>query len=112
MPANLIRVASSGEKYKYVLYAKSLIEKDQFEEITIASSGRAISKAVKVAEILTDVFPELHQQNMIFSKQIKTEVKCIQDLSEDIGRVDEYETLVCMSIKLSKVELKNNIPGY
>jgi DNA-binding protein Alba len=67
---NEVRITAKGMPRNYVAYAITLVEEKGASDIILKAMGRAISKAVTVAEILKRRIPGLHQTTEISSADV------------------------------------------
>ena len=61
LPAGLVRVTASGSLRSYVAYALGALRERGAPRVTLRAAGRAVSKAVTVAEVIKRREQGLHQ---------------------------------------------------
>ena len=100
IPANEVRVTLQGKMQRYIKYAMDLLEKgDDVDEVRIRAMGRAIHKAVSVAEVVKRRMPQLHQVNEIGSIDVD---EAWEPLEEGLDRVETTRHVSFIVIALSK----------
>ncbi|PRP81197.1 hypothetical protein PROFUN_02031 [Planoprotostelium fungivorum] len=109
---NEIRVTSQGKTRNYISYASALLtgadDEPQHEQVILKAMGRAINKAVSVAEILKRRVP-LHQVTTIDSSNI---VDVWEPIEEGLDRIETTRHVSSITIVLSTQPLDVNEPGY
>jgi len=91
-----VRITQQGKPRNYISYAMNLFAKGA-ECIKLKAMGRAINKAVTIAEILKRKMP-LHQINCLSSSEI---VDIFEPLEEGLDVVESKRYVSCMTITLS-----------
>jgi len=92
-----VRITQQGKPRNYISYAMKLFADDS-DKIVLKAMGRAINKAVTIAEILKRKMP-LHQCNALSSVEM---VDIFEPLEEGLDRVTSRRYVSCMQITLSK----------
>jgi len=92
-----VKITQQGKPRNYISYAINLFEKGA-SEITLKAMGRAINKAVTIAEILKRKLP-LHQVTTLTSSEI---IDVFEPLEEGLDIVESKRNVSCMTIALSK----------
>mmetsp|Transcript_13552 Transcript_13552/g.28617 ORF Transcript_13552/g.28617 Transcript_13552/m.28617 type:complete len:167 (-) Transcript_13552:2042-2542(-) len=92
-----VRITQQGKPRNYISYAMKLFA-DNSDKIVLKAMGRAINKAVTIAEILKRKMP-LHQCNALSSVEM---VDIFEPLEEGLDRVTSRRYVSCMQITLSK----------
>jgi len=93
-----VKITQQGKPRNYISYAISLLQDRGANEIVLKAMGRAINKAVTIAEILKRKMP-LHQVTYLTSSEI---VDVFEPLEEGLDVVESKRYVSCMSITLSK----------
>lgn len=93
-----VRITQQGKPRNYITYAMSLFQEDDHNEITLKAMGRAINKAVTIAEILKRKMP-LHQITSLSSIEI---VDVFEPLEEGLDVVESRRHVSCAAIRLSR----------
>jgi len=106
---NEIRVTFQGRIRQYLNYATTVFKEKNGTEVVLKAMGRAINKAVTVAEILKQNIPGLHQITNIDSTEI---IDIFEPLEEGLDRVETTRHLSSISIHLSTVPLDTKALGY
>eukprot|EP00553_Chaetoceros_curvisetus_P013425 CAMPEP_0204640782 /NCGR_PEP_ID=MMETSP0717-20131115/48774_1 /ASSEMBLY_ACC=CAM_ASM_000666 /TAXON_ID=230516 /ORGANISM="Chaetoceros curvisetus" /LENGTH=160 /DNA_ID=CAMNT_0051661295 /DNA_START=80 /DNA_END=562 /DNA_ORIENTATION=+ len=91
-----VRITQQGKPRNYISYAMNLFAQGK-EKIVLKAMGRAINKAVTIAEILKRKMP-LHQINHLTSSEI---VDVFEPLEEGLDTVESKRHVSCMTITLS-----------
>lgn len=106
---SIIWIKQQGKPRGYISYAMSLFEQG-FKSIKLKAMGRAINKAVTIAEILKRKVA-LHQVNTLTSSEI---VEIFQPLEEGLDVIESKRFVSCMTIHLSitKDGIDENDIGY
>lgn len=92
-----VRITQQGKPRNYITYAMTLFGNGS-ERIVLKAMGRAINKAVTIAEILKRKMA-LHQVNKLTSSEI---VDVFEPLEEGLDVVESKRYVSCMTITLSK----------
>jgi len=92
-----VRITQQGKPRNYISYAMKLFA-DNSDKIVLKAMGRAINKAVTIAEILKRKMP-LHQCNALSSVEM---IDIFEPLEEGLDRVESRRYVSCMQITLSK----------
>lgn len=92
-----VRITQQGKPRNYISYAMNLFDQG-FNQITLKAMGRAINKAVTIAEILKRKMP-LHQITSLSSCEI---IDVFEPLEEGLDVVESRRYVSCMVITLSK----------
>jgi DNA-binding protein Alba len=108
---NEIRITSSGKMKNYIDYAeKNLTNAEKPNtEVILKAMGRAINKAVTIAEILKRRVPGLHQITRVHSTEV-TDVW--EPIEEGLDRIETTRRISSISIILSTKPLDTSDPGY
>jgi len=93
-----VKITQQGKPRNYISYAITLLQDKGANEIVLKAMGRAINKAVTIAEILKRKMP-LHQVTYLTSSEI---VDLFEPLEEGLDVVESKRYVSCMSITLSK----------
>ena len=96
-PAGLVRVTASGSLRAYVAYALGALRERGEPQVTLRAAGKAVSKAVTVAEIAKRRLRGLHQNTQIALAEAAEEGAASQP---------------AISIVLSLQPLDPSRPGY
>mmetsp|Transcript_17974 Transcript_17974/g.26731 ORF Transcript_17974/g.26731 Transcript_17974/m.26731 type:complete len:146 (+) Transcript_17974:93-530(+) len=104
-----VRITQQGKPRNYITYAMNLFATGS-EKIVLKAMGRAINKAVTIAEILKRKMP-LHQVNCLTSSEV---VDIFEPLEEGLDVVESKRYVSCMTITLSTTEqgVDKNAIGY
>lgn len=104
-----VRITQQGKPRNYISYAMNLFTNGS-ERIVLKAMGRAINKAVTIAEILKRKMP-LHQVNRLTSSEI---IDVFEPLEEGLDVVLNKRYVSCMTITLSatKEGIDENDIGY
>jgi len=94
-----VRITQQGKPRNYISYAMNLFANGS-DQIVLKAMGRAINKAVTIAEILKRKMP-LHQMNRLTSSEI---IDIFEPLEEGLDVVESKRYVSCMTITLSSVE--------
>mmetsp|Transcript_15228 Transcript_15228/g.30345 ORF Transcript_15228/g.30345 Transcript_15228/m.30345 type:complete len:194 (-) Transcript_15228:8-589(-) len=105
---NEIRITQQGKPRNYITYAMGLFTDHGADRIVLKAMGRAVNKAVTIAEIIKRKTP-LHQITSINSCEL---VDVFEPLEEGLDRVESRRYVSCMTILLSKSPLDQNHIGY
>jgi len=92
-----VRITQQGKPRNYISYAMKLFA-DNSDKIVLKAMGRAINKAVTIAEILKRKMP-LHQCNALSSVEM---VDVFEPIEEGLDRVTSRRYVSCIQITLSK----------
>ncbi|KAG2391887.1 hypothetical protein C9374_013372 [Naegleria lovaniensis] len=121
---NEIRITAQGRSRSYISYAvglldPSLLQKDeaststetpqQYDSVVLKAMGKAIQKAVTIAEVLKRRVAGLHQNTSIESQEIEDQY---EPKEEGLDIVTKKRTVSSIIIKLSKKPLDTNALGY
>jgi len=104
-----VKITQQGKPRNYISYAINLFDQGACE-ITLKAMGRAINKAVTIAEILKRKLP-LHQVTTLTSSEI---IDVFEPLEEGLDIVESKRNVSCMTIALSKTgaDMDFNHIGY
>eukprot|EP00536_Pseudo-nitzschia_multiseries_P007324 jgi/Psemu1/287045/fgenesh1_pg.171_\ len=104
-----VRITQQGKPRNYISYAMKLFA-DNSDKIVLKAMGRAINKAVTIAEILKRKMP-LHQCNALSSVEM---IDIFEPLEEGLDRVTSRRYVSCMQITLSRTldDMDVNDIGY
>uniref|UniRef100_A0A7S2XUJ7 DNA/RNA-binding protein Alba-like domain-containing protein n=1 Tax=Attheya septentrionalis TaxID=420275 RepID=A0A7S2XUJ7_9STRA len=91
-----VRITQQGKPRNYITYAMNLFSKGS-NQVVLKAMGRAINKAVTIAEILKRKMP-LHQITSLSSCEI---VDVFEPLEEGLDVVESRRYVSCMAITLS-----------
>ncbi|KAL7578768.1 hypothetical protein ACA910_015997 [Epithemia clementina (nom. ined.)] len=91
-----VRITQQGKPRNYISYAMNLFESGQVT-IVLKAMGRAINKAVTIAEILKRKMP-LHQWNTVSSVEM---IDVYEPVEEGLDVVTSRRYVSCMQITLS-----------
>lgn len=91
-----VRITQQGKPRNYISYAMTLLNEGS-NEISLKAMGRAINKAVTIAEILKRKMP-LHQVTLLSSSEI---IDVFEPLEEGLDIVESKRYVSCITIKLS-----------
>jgi len=105
---NEIRITQQGKPRNYITYAMGLFTEHGADRIVLKAMGRAVNKAVTIAEIIKRKAP-LHQITSIDSCEL---VDVFEPLEEGLDRVESRRYVSCMTIVLSKSPLDQKHIGY
>mmetsp|Transcript_88467 Transcript_88467/g.255234 ORF Transcript_88467/g.255234 Transcript_88467/m.255234 type:complete len:156 (-) Transcript_88467:484-951(-) len=94
-----VRITQQGKPRNYISYAMNLFA-DGSDTIVLKAMGRAINKAVTIAEILKRKMP-LHQVNSLNSVEM---IDVFEPLEEGLDTVTSRRYVSCMKITLSKTK--------
>lgn len=94
-----VRITQQGKPRNYISYAMNLFANGS-EKVVLKAMGRAINKAVTIAEILKRKLP-LHQVNCLTSSEI---VDVFEPLEEGLDVVESKRYVSCMTITLSTTD--------
>lgn len=94
-----VRITPSGSLRAYVAYADRVLADPQIARVQLIATGKAIGRAISVAEILKRKHKALHQ---------------LTQLTPDAAAVRGGNTVSCLSILLapSTQHVDTNHPGY
>jgi len=92
-----VKITQQGKPRNYISYAINLFDQGA-HEISLKAMGRAINKAVTIAEILKRKLP-LHQVTALTSSEI---IDVFEPLEEGLDIVESKRNVSCMTIALSK----------
>src|SRR6056297_388495 len=109
---NEVRVTYQGQVKCYVGYANALFEERKARAVAIKGMGRAIHKAVAVAQVLKHRIPGLHQRTDIDSLPFK---EMWAPLEEGLDPVESTRYISSVLITLSKDRPPASLceaPGY
>ncbi|CAI5515340.1 unnamed protein product, partial [Closterium sp. Naga37s-1] len=106
---NEIRITVAGKVRNYVTYAATLLQERGQKEVVVKAMGRAISKAVLVAESARRRIPGLHQNTVIGSTDI---TDLWEPLEEGLLPLETTRHVSMISITLSTEPLDTSAPGY
>ena len=79
LPENQFRINQKAQTSKYVQDVIEIFNTSKADHVEISSIGGAISKAVKIAEIVRHTVPGLHQVIKIETLAIKDEYEPIEE---------------------------------
>lgn len=106
---NEVRITTQGLMRNYISYATTLLQEKRISEIVLKAMGRAINKAVMLAEIIKKIIEGLHQNVSIGSLDI-TDVW--EPLEEGLVPVETTRHVSMIAITLSKKVLDASLSGY
>eukprot|EP00250_Pteridium_aquilinum_P033686 c6091_g1_i1 orf=104-757(+) len=106
---NEVRITTQGLMRNYISYATTLLQEKRVSEIVLKAMGRAINKAVMLAEIIKKRMEGLHQNISIGSLDI-TDVW--EPLEEGLVPVETTRHVSMIAITLSKKALDASSSGY
>uniref|UniRef100_A0A7S2R0H5 DNA/RNA-binding protein Alba-like domain-containing protein n=1 Tax=Eucampia antarctica TaxID=49252 RepID=A0A7S2R0H5_9STRA len=92
-----VKIIQQGKPRNYISYAINLFEQGS-SKIVLKAMGRAINKAVTIAEILKRKMP-LHQVTTLSSSVL---IDVYEPLEEGLDIVESKRPVSCMTITLSK----------
>ncbi|KAG7369242.1 DNA/RNA-binding protein Alba-like protein [Nitzschia inconspicua] len=92
-----VRITQQGKPRNYISYSMNLFAKGS-DTIVLKAMGRAINKAVTIAEILKRKMP-LHQCNALSSVEM---IDVFEPLEEGLDTVTSRRYVSCMKITLSR----------
>lgn len=92
-----VRITQQGKPKNYISYAMNLIEAQGATKVVLKAMGRAINKAVTIAEILKRKMA-LHQITTLSSSEI---IDVFEPLEEGLDIVESKRYVSCMTIILS-----------
>jgi len=95
--SEVVKITQQGKPRNYITYAMNLFAQG-YDEICLKAMGRAINKAVTIAEILKRKMP-LHQVTALQSCEI---IDVFEPLEEGLDVVESKRCVSCMTITLSK----------
>jgi len=104
---NEIRITQQGKPRNYITYAMNVLAGGA-DEVILKAMGRAMNKAVTIAEILKRKAP-LHQITSLSSCEL---VDIYEPLEEGLDVVKSKRYVSCMAIILSKTPLNEDHLGY
>eukprot|EP00980_Cylindrotheca_fusiformis_P011144 scaffold2557_cov121-Cylindrotheca_fusiformis.AAC.27 len=104
-----VRITQQGKPRNYISYAMGLLSEGS-DTVILKAMGRAINKAVTIAEILKRKMP-LHQLNSLSSVEM---VDVFEPLEEGLDTVTSRRYVSCMKITLSLTlgDMKTTDIGY
>jgi len=104
-----VRITQQGKPRNYISYAMNLFANGS-EKVVLKAMGRAINKAVTIAEILKRKL-SLHQDNCLTSSEI---IDVFEPLEEGLDLVESKRYVSCMTITLSTTDtyINKNSIGY
>lgn len=91
-----VKITQQGKPKNYISYAMNLFSQGA-DRVVLKAMGRAISKAVTIAEILKRKIP-LHQVTLLTSSEI---IDIYEPLEEGLDVVESTRYVSCMTITLS-----------
>lgn len=94
--SNEVRITQQGKPRNYISYSMTLLNEGS-SEISLKAMGRAINKAVTIAEILKRKMP-LHQITALSSSEI---IDVFEPLEEGLDVVESKRYVSCITITLS-----------
>eukprot|EP00250_Pteridium_aquilinum_P006438 c16364_g1_i1 orf=168-1181(+) len=106
---NEIRITTQGLPGSYISYAISLFQDNMATEVVLTAMGRAINKAVTLAEILKKRIEGLHQNITLSSSDVKD---VWEPLEEGLETLEMVRHVSMISITLSTKELDVSSCGY
>mmetsp|Transcript_35 Transcript_35/g.65 ORF Transcript_35/g.65 Transcript_35/m.65 type:complete len:257 (-) Transcript_35:293-1063(-) len=106
---NEILIMATGKMRNYITDATALLEEKHFDTIVFKGMGRAINKAVTIAEITKRRVLGLHQSTEISSTDI---VDTWEPLEEGLHRLETKRSVSEITVTLSKNQLDSSSPGY
>lgn len=92
-----VRITQQGKPRNYISYAMNLLTDGKSDTIVLKAMGRAMNKAVTIAEILKRKVP-LHQWNVLSSIEL---VDVYEPIEEGLDIVTSRRYVSCMTITLS-----------
>eukprot|EP00977_Amphora_coffeiformis_P013480 scaffold3570_cov227-Amphora_coffeaeformis.AAC.14 len=102
-----VRITQQGKPRAYISFGMNLFESGS-EKIVLKAMGRAINKAVTIAEILKRKLP-LHQVNTLTSVEM---VDVYEPMEEGLDVVTSRRYVSCILITLSLSALDTSNSGY
>lgn len=75
----VVRIQVSGRIATYITYAQTLLDDPDKGKVELVALGRAINRAVTVAEILRRKVPDLHQLTTLRSISIRDRYEPIEE---------------------------------
>lgn len=91
-----VKITQQGKPKNYITYAMNLFDQGA-KKVVLKAMGRAINKAVTIAEILKRKEP-LHQITLLTSSEI---IDIYEPLEEGLDIVESKRYVSCMTITLS-----------
>lgn len=91
-----VKITQQGKPKNYISYAMNLFAQGA-NKVVLKAMGRAINKAVTIAEILKRKMP-LHQITLLASSEI---IDIYEPLEEGLDAVESKRYVSCMTITLS-----------
>jgi|EP01083_Nonionella_stella_P076319 DNA-binding protein Alba len=91
-----VKITQQGKPKNYISYAMNLFAQGA-NRVVLKAMGRAINKAVTIAEILKRKMP-LHQITLLTSSEI---IDIYEPLEEGLDAVESKRYVSCMTITLS-----------
>mmetsp|Transcript_10784 Transcript_10784/g.40479 ORF Transcript_10784/g.40479 Transcript_10784/m.40479 type:complete len:311 (+) Transcript_10784:68-1000(+) len=106
-----VRITQSGRVRHYITYALRCFRESASPFVTLRAMGRAISKAVSVAEVLKRRVAGLHQITALASSEL---VDIYEPLEEGLDTVEHVRYVSCIIITLTKEpsDEQKRHPGY
>lgn len=106
---NEIRVAVAGSVSSYLGYAFRILNKSDYETLTIRATGNAIVKALILVELVKRRIGNLHQLNKIHSMTI---IDVFQPKIEGLEPLEQPRRVTALDCILSKDAMDPNQVGY
>ncbi|GLJ27840.1 hypothetical protein SUGI_0546360 [Cryptomeria japonica] len=106
---NEIRIASLGWPRKYITNAITLLGDRGVSTVVLKAMGNAISKAVKVAEVIKRRIPNLHQNTTIGSAAVSY---TREPVKEGLLPLETMRHVSIITITLSTTQLDTSSTGY
>lgn len=106
--SNEVRITQQGKPRNYISYAMNLLTNQNQNQIILKAMGRAVNKAVTIAEILKRK-AQFHQITSLSSVEI---VDIYDPIEEGLDRVESKRYVSCINIVLSRSPLDTTDIGY
>jgi DNA-binding protein Alba len=107
--ANEIRITSTGKTRSYISYATNILQENKDDKVIIKAMGKAINKAITIAEIVKHRVEGLHQITELDSNEITEE---FEPTEEGLSKIEKKRTVSSISITLSLKTLDTKNIGY
>mmetsp|Transcript_23659 Transcript_23659/g.70724 ORF Transcript_23659/g.70724 Transcript_23659/m.70724 type:complete len:154 (-) Transcript_23659:504-965(-) len=107
-----IRVTVNGKIRKYVSAAKRCLASEGGKRVVVYGEGRAVTKAIGVAEILKHRILGLHQNTQVGMSKVTEVWEPKLDVEEDVDRVQVVRRIPTVTVLLSLNPLDTAAPGY
>lgn len=110
-PENEVRITSTGRISHYVSYIARLFDNGK-DTIVIRATGRPISMAVAVSEVVKRRFKQLHQVSVIGMTDIVDTYEPLEGVEGEAKTLARSVPYICVTLSRDESKVDKSAPGY